>query len=452
MLKKGRPRKKIAVDDVSKEIKTNGLTVKEIATKYQVSEDTVQRRMKEAEKATSKKSPKAKTEPKPKEEPRVSLHAQAVMSERTKKADWNATRDDCTEDLRRVQEDHPDMFICRNFYRVHGEYSDSTWNAHFGTFEEFKRQAGLQLNRGQHHLEKKIARHAALDTYRRFFIEEVAPWVGKYERTFDDGRVKTILVISDVHDVDADPFVLAVIIATAKRIQPDVICYNGDIYDEYEFSRFDKDPRQVNIRARYDFVRENLFKPLREACPNAQQDLIIGNHEQRILKLLADRSPAMKVLVDLMDISFSQLLGLDEFKINLVCKNDFAAYNAKEMHEEVRRNYKKYFETVVINHFGDEDFAMCSVGGHTHKPKMTTKVNEVMGPIWALTTGSVCKVDVEYNPNKVSAQNSFAIIHVDTWYRQAIPEHIMFTSRMACVGGKYYFRTEQEKFAELKAA
>lgn len=383
---------------------------------------------------------------------RQSLHARAIMSERTKKADWNASPDDCVEDLRQVQKEHPDSFIGRNFYRVHGKYSDSTWNCHFGTFEEFKRRAGLQLSRGQHHLEKKIARHAALDVYRDFFTTEVAPWIGKYEVKQSDGRVKTILVISDVHDIDADPFVLSVIIDTAKRIQPDVICFNGDIYDMYEFSRFDKDPRMVKIRERFDFVREHVFKPIRKACPNAQTDLIIGNHEQRILKLLADRSPAMKVLVDLMGITFSQLLGLDEFKINLVCKNDFAAYNAKEMHEEVRRNYKKYFDTVVINHFGDEDFAMCSVGGHTHRPKFTTKVNEVMGPIWALTTGSVCKVDVEYNPNKVSAQNSFAIIHVDTWNRQAIPEHVMFTSRMAVVGGKYYFRKEDEQVNELKAA
>jgi predicted phosphodiesterase len=379
---------------------------------------------------------------KDKSERKQTLHARAVMSERTRKADWSATREDCVKDLRRVQEKNLGSFISRNFYRVNGKYSDSTWNQHFGTFEEFRSGAGLQLNRGQRHLEKKIARHAALDTYRKFFDEEVAPWVGKYEKAHDDGRMKTVLFGSDQHDTDVDPFVLSVFIDTAKRIQPDVIILGGDIYDQYEFSRYDQDPRKVNIKTRYDFVRENIFVPLREACPNAQIDFIIGNHEQRILKLLADRSPAMKVLVDLMGITFSQLLGLDEHQINLITKNDFSAYNAKEMHEEVKKNYKKYFDTFIAHHFGDEDYAMSSIGGHTHKPKMTTKANEVMGPIWNLTVGSMCKIDAEYHSQKVNAQNSFAIIHVDTWDKSSVPEHIMFGKRFCVVAGKYYFRSE----------
>lgn len=375
--------------------------------------------------------------------PDKSLFARAVMSERTRKADWTATKDDCIEDLRRIQEEHENSFISRNFYRVYGKYSDSTWNQYFGTFAQFRRSAGLELSRSQQHLEKKIARHAHLDVYRKFFTEEVAPWIGKYEKTHADGRIKTVLIGSDFHDIDVDTFVLSVFIDTAQRIQPDVIVFNGDTYDEYEFSKYSQDPRQVNIRGRYDFVRDEIFRPIRAVCPNAQIDKIIGNHEQRILKLLADRSPSMKVLIDLMGVTFSQLLGLDEHQINLVSKSDFSAYNAKEMHEEVRRNYKKYFDTFICNHFGDEDYGMSSVGGHTHKPKLLTKANEVMGPIWSLTTGSMCKIDAEYHEMKVNSQNSFALVHVDTWNRQAIPEHIMFTSTMAVVGGKYYFRPDE---------
>lgn len=236
---------------------------------------------------------------------------------------------------------------------------------------------------------------------------------------------------------------LDVFIDTAERLQPDVVVLNGDIYDEYEFSAYNQDPRQVNIRKRYDFVKVKILRRIRAACPNAQIDFIIGNHEQRILKLLADRSPSMKVLIDLMGVTFSQLLGLDEHQINLVSKSDLSAYNTKEMHEEVKRNYKKYFDTFICHHFGDEDYGMSSVGGHTHKPKLMTKANEVMGPIWSLTTGSMCKIDAEYHQQKVNSQNSFAIVHVDTWNRQAVPEHIMFTSEMAVVGGKYYFRPDE---------
>jgi len=151
----------------------------------------------------------------------------------------------------------------------------------------------------------------------------------------------------------------------------------------------------------------------------------------------------MKVLVDLMGITFAQLLGLDEWKINLVSKSDFSAYNSKEMHEEVKRNYKKYFETVVVHHFGDEDYALSSIGGHTHKPKMQTKANEVVGPIWNITTGCLCKVDAEYHQQKVNAQNGFAIVHVDTWHRSAVAEQILFGTHFTVVGGKFYYRLEE---------
>lgn len=387
----------------------------------------------------SKAKPKAGTK-----EREPSMYARAVMSERTRKADWTATQEQCVVDLRDVQARNEDKFISRNFYRVHGKYSDSTWSQHFGTFAQFKRTAGLELSRAQSHLEKKIARHAHLDVYRTFYESEVAPWVGKYEKKQDDGRIKTVLFGSDFHDVDVDPFVLSVFLDTAKRLQPDLIILGGDIYDQYEFSHYDTDPRKVNIRARYDFVRENIFQPLRNICPNTQIDFIIGNHEQRILKLLADRSPSMKVLVDLMGITFSQLLGLDDHKINLISKGDFAAYNSKEMHSEVKKNYKKYFDTFIAHHFGDEDYALSCISGHTHKPKLLTKANEVSGPIWNLVCGSMCKIDAEYHQQKVNAQNSFAIIHVDTWERSSVPEHIMFSPKMAVVAGKYYFRPDED--------
>ena len=449
----GRPRATITYEQIRAGIAARQ-SLTEIAKKHGVSRDTVERRVKEHNKTAPVKQSVHRIAlvpeqtPPAKQEPSKSLYAQAVLSERTKKADWSATQADCVIDLRKVQEDHPDSFISRNFYRVNGKYSDSTWNQHFGTFEQFKRSAGLQLGRGQHHLEIKTARHAHLDVYRSFFTSEVAPWIGKYEVKQDDGRIKVVLIGSDFHDLDADRFALSVFIDTARRLQPDVIVLNGDVYDEYEFSRYNQDPRKVNIRARYDFVREHIFKILREVCPDSQIDLIIGNHEQRILKLLADKSPAMKVLVDLMGITFSELLGLDEWRINLVCKNDFAAYNAKEMHEEVRRNYKKYYNTVIVNHFGDEDYGMSSVGGHTHKPKMMSKANEVLGPIWNLTTGSLCKIDAEYHEMKVNAQNSFVIVHVDTWERSAVPEHIMFGKKFCVVAGKYYFRVEDDEMEQ----
>jgi predicted phosphodiesterase len=392
-----------------------------------------------AAKPSTTAAPQAKSAPAPKQ----SLYARAVLSERTKKADWNATRDECIEDLRAVQKEHPDSFIGRNFYRVHGKYSDSTWNQHFGTFAQFRRSADLELSRSQQHLEKKIARHAHLDVYRAFHTVEVAPWIGKYEKPQDSSRFKTMLVAADFHDVEVDRFCLSVFLATAKRVQPDIIVLNGDVFDAYEFSYFSQDPRLYDIKGRFEFVHDEIFKPLREACPNAQIDLIMGNHEHRILRLLADRTPAFKILADLIGISFSTLLGLDKWQINLVSKSDLAAYNAKETAEEIKRNYQKYYGTVVCNHIADDGFGMSTVTGHTHKPKLTTKVTEVMGPIFHLTLGGMVKVDQEYHQQAVNTQNSFALLHVDTFAKSVCPEHIVFGAKHVVVGGIFYSRVEE---------
>jgi len=383
-----------------------------------------------------------KTQPKSKKtkESKLSLNELALLSERTKKFDPHATKEQLISDIRRVQEQFPDKFITRRYYRAYGKYSDGTWDKFFGTMEEFRGAAGLQLNRHQRKLERDIAKHNALDVFRDFYDVQIAPWAGKYEKVSKPGRIKTLVIGSDFHDIEADSFVLSVFIDTCKRIQPDIIVLNGDVWDLYEFSRYDKDPRKLRLKERFEFVRDEILRPLRAACPNAQVDLIVGNHEQRLMKHMAAATPHMSTLQELHGITFAKLLMLDQYEINLVSKMDLAAYQPKEIREEIRKNYKKYFDTIVVNHEGDEDYAMSSISGHTHKPKMLTKANEAMGPIWNLTTGCICVVDADYHQQKINAQQSFAIIHVDTEKHQAVPEHVMFTDYFAIVGGQYYFR------------
>lgn len=368
---------------------------------------------------------------------------QGLMAERAKKYDPTATKEDLIIDLRRLQEANPDAYISRNYYRIHGKFSDKTWDAVFGTFAEFRREADLELSRNQHQIEKHIAKHASLDTYRNFIEQEVTPWVGKYEKPGQPGRVKTMLVASDFHDQEVDPFCLSVFLDTAKRLQPDMVVLNGDIFDLYEFSRFDKDPRQIDLKGRFDFVRQNIFGPLREACPTAQIDLVLGNHEFRILKHLADRTPFMKVLMDLWGVTLAQLFGLDDYEINLRSKWDLAAWKPGEVREQARKNYEVYYNCFVCNHTGNEGFGLSGTSGHTHRPDMKTSVS-ANGPLIWTTTGGMCRNNAEYTTTLEKWHNSFLIVHVDTEKRQVVPEHVVFSDYMTCVGGVYYTRNVTE--------
>lgn len=347
------------------------------------------------------------------------------------------------EDLRRVQESEPDKFITRNYYRIEGLYSEAAYCARFGTFQEFRREAGLEMSRGAQRIEKAVALHASRDRYRGFAEVEITPWVGKYEKDHAPG-MKTLIVASDFHDRDSDEFVLEVFLNTCERVQPDVIVLNGDVFDEYEFSSFAQDPRQINLRERYDFVREHIFRPLRRSCPDAQIDFIIGNHEARILRHMADRSPHIKCLADLMGVSLSQLLMLDEFEINLISKGDLSAHTPKESREEMAKNYKVYFNTLLVGH-APENYGICAVFGHTHKPKFESRVNELVGSHFQLTLGCVAKIDVEYVQGLNRYNQGFGIFHIDPYHRECVPEHIVFTHHYAMVGGQLYKRAPKRK-------
>ena len=105
----------------------------------------------------------------------------------------------------------------------------------------------------------------------------------------------------------------------------------------------------------------------------------------------------------------------------------------------LKKNYIVYYNCFVCNHTGNEGFGLSGTSGHVHRPDVKTSAN-VNGPLIWTTTGCMCRTNAEYTTTMEKWHNSFLIVHVDTLKRQVVPEHILFTDFMTCVGGKYYFR------------
>jgi hypothetical protein len=388
-------------------------------------------------------------EKKKKSEVKLSLRERALISERSKNFDPNATAEDCIDDIRILQKEHEDGHITRNFYRAHGKYSDSTWNQYFGTFLEFRRQAKLELSRAQHVIERQIAKQASLDVYRQFYNQEVLPWHDKFswaDKT--NKRFKTIATASDLHDKDLDSFVFGVFVDMCKRRQPDIICLNGDIFDCPEFSKYNVDIRSFDIKGRFEFVHEKILKPLREACPNSQIDFIIGNHEFRIIKLLAEKSPNIRVLLsDVMGLTLSDVFGLKKFKVNLISKIDLAAFDNSGIEEEITQNYKIYFNTWVACHFKDLTMGLSGTNGHTHRPDQITFTSLPMGKMTWTNTGCMCHTEAEYVEGRDKWTKSFLWTTIDTLEKTAIPEHYIFTGNFMVMDGLLYKRSDYEETA-----
>jgi len=366
----------------------------------------------------------------------------ALLSERSKKYDPHATKEDIILDIRRVQLDHPNKTVSRDFYRVYGKYSDSTWNRHFGTWQEARRQAGVELNRFQHSLERDIAKHAHLDIYRQFQKDEIEPWIGRFITPDNGERVKKVMVCSDLHDKNLDPFCWSVFLDTAARVKPDIVVLAGDVFDQSEFSKFDQDPRNFSIKESFDFVKQKIFKPLRATVGDSCEIYMsIGNHDWRILKYLANKTPNLKVLLsDVLGLTLADLFGLPEYKINLVSKLDLAAFSPAESRTEIKNNFLVLYDCLVIDHHGVGTFGMSGCSGHTHRTKMDSSANLLRGPIHWVTMGALSKIDFDYQERLNKSHQSFLIWHVDTKTKQCQPEHCIFTDDMICVAGKYHMR------------
>lgn len=352
------------------------------------------------------------------------------------------TAEQCIEELRRIAMANPEKSITRNFFRINGAIAESVWNVHFGTFHEFKRQADLELSRQQHQLERHIAKHASVDHYRQMTIDR-ANYGSKYDAP-TDARFKTMIVCSDLHDVEIDRFFLRVLLDTITRVQPEVIVLNGDIFDLPEFGKYGVDPREWDVVGRIKFAHEHILGPIRAAAPNAQIDFIEGNHEARLLRHLADQSPALRaVLADLHGWSVPKLLALDQFQINYVAKADLSSFTKRDFEKELAQNYKIYFDAFVCHHFPyARNWKMPGTNGHHHKHIVWPDFNPVYGAFEWHQLGCGHKRSASYCEGE-KWHMGFDIVHIDTTTRATQHDYVTVAD-FAVSGGKFYHRNPAE--------
>jgi hypothetical protein len=346
---------------------------------------------------------------------------------------------DLLEDLKRLNEEGKP--ITRATYRNHGKYTEHAVERHFGSFTQFKQEAGLSPTRGERRVAAAVARHVDADKFRAMNIER-SDFSEKYQKP-TGRRLQTVMVASDLHDIEMDPFWRRVFIDSVKRVQPDIICFGGDVFDLPEFGKYDVDPREWDVVGRIKFQHE-FFKEVREAAPDAQIDLIEGNHEFRLLRHLGEATPALKaVLGDLHGFTVSKLLGLDQFEIRYVARADLAAWNKSSAKHELGKNYEVYFDTLMVDHFPSGiQRGLSGYNGHHHKFKAETFYSHLRGPQTWIQLGAGHKREASYCDGEKWTMG-FAINHIDTQSKHVVMNYVP-VSDIAEVGGKFYFRGKDE--------
>ena len=333
--------------------------------------------------------------------------------------------------------------ISRDRYLKYGNYSKRQWNAVFGTFQEFLRQAGINSRRQINKIEREIGKHASIDHLRKLNVER-KEWGGKYLRE-NSARHQLIIGSSDWHDIESDPFVLRVFLDTLHRANPDIVVFAGDVYGHAEFSNYNVDPREWDPVKRMRFVNDNILGETRERCPNAQIDIIEGNHERRLLKHLANNSPVTQVfLSDWLGLTIGDMLKLSDLEINYIAEADLTAWTKADAAKELAKNFKIYFNCILVHHYTNlgKDMGYPGFSGHNHKHQAWPGYCPQFGSYEWHQLGCGCGRNANYTEGLKWA-NGFILVHVDTKTGVSNFEYIAVTDH-ACVGGKMYYRDKKE--------
>ncbi len=354
--------------------------------------------------------------------------------------DCMASKEDCILDYQAVQDKLGGKSPTKSDYRKYGIYPFLVWEKYFGVFKEFQRQADLlEANRKQKKFLSDTAKHASYDKYQDFYYSEILPYYNKYQIEQKPSKIKRIKVCSDLHDIEINRFCWHVFVEDCRRTQPDIVIFNGDIYDLYEFSKYNIDPRNADVSKRFKFVR-NLFKQIREVCPNAQIDLFAGNHEIRLLTHLADKSPYLRVLLsDVLDIEFSDIFGLDEFRINWVSKLDLKAFTASDLKNKQKENYKIYFDAYCVCHIPEPSLmTMPGTNGHHHQLSIKSIYDPIRGPGQWVQTPGMHGLHAEYVGGALKWNLGFLDVFINVETKEVSQSSITVYPEWAICNGVYY--------------
>lgn len=360
-----------------------------------------------------------------------------ILSENELKfhAEW--TSGDCIRELQRIANIDTTKVISRNYFRNTAAISEATWSRYFGTFEEFKRAAGIIISRHARRLELHIAKHASVYNMRNL-SEDRRALEGKYNRPHGR-RYQTLIHATDLHDKECDPFALDILIDTVHRVQPEKIIIGGDLFDLPEFGKYGVDPREWDVVGRIKAAHRILDR-IRNAAPETELTLVEGNHEYRLLRHLAEESPAMRVVLsDLHGYTVPKLLGLDQFEVNYVARCDLGTFTQRDMAEELNRNFFIAWDSYLVHHFPHgEKMGFHGGNGHHHRHFVHSHYSPDRGAYHWTQLGALHRRLASYTAGEQWGLG-FMIAHVDTHRKHVADEYIHIQDH-AMVGGRFYER------------
>lgn len=368
------------------------------------------------------------------------------------------------DDLRRVY-NTPHRLLGRTAgrarYRELGHFSETLVRVAFGTHSNFKVEAGLAETPTQRKGDLRSARLHREQKVHRYYAEHIEPFAMDPFLKFADKDVITFVSSSDHHSSKVDPFAMRVLKEFLEWAQPDLNVVNGDAHEFQAFSTHRKFPGHFDMSGaeEVDFVVENIYAPMQKAAPNARHIWVMGNHDYRFVRYIADHASE---LAGFDGLNLIDAFRLRELGIDLVCRSNFLAPTAKMRKRDVAENWLVVEDCMVFTHgeFAgrnhDEQhyrrFNMSGTNGHVHNPSQSFFNSLSTGPCSWTTSPMMAGLAVGRDYVSLPSQWQSGFIWGTIDKRTKDVQQVIVTVRdTATFGGRTWRISESEKDARLRA-
>lgn len=201
------------------------------------------------------------------------------------------------------------------------------------------------------------------------------------------------LILSDIHIPYYDPVALEAALMRGEQDKVNVILLNGDTFDFYGISRWEKDPRKRNFAGEVEMGKQFL-QHLRQRFSRAKIVFKWGNHDERWDNHFRQKAP--------------ELLGIPEFEMENIFQFDkLRIQSVKEMRPI------KLGELYVI-HGHEYKFAISNpvnaargfflrsgvscLGGHLHQTSQHSQKRMDSHVVTCWSSGCLCDLHPDYSP------------------------------------------------------
>ena len=197
-----------------------------------------------------------------------------------------------------------------------------------------------------------------------------------------------ILILNDVHIPYHNKRAFVQALEHGKTENITAILLNGDIFDFYGISRWEKNPKERDFKYEVETIRGILYA-LRYEFPDANIYFRYGNHEERYIKYMQNRCLE---LFGIPEFSMESMLHFDKLGIISFSERvliEFGGYTILHGHEIAANHIERYLQiakkSLIVGHHHRTQYSQSrAIDGSIIKGHMIGCLSELTPPYLSL--------------------------------------------------------------------